>query len=235
MLSTLSDLRNTGYKEDVCLVIGDDLLNSDKLKNPLLTDVCIKHFSNIIFSNEFIDKFNSIEREDYWRSKIFQYHKLHLFNSFFKKWNYIFYIDSGVRIYSSVQPIINTAKKDKFLAHSDAYHTYEWKLNTQFSKSDPYFEVLNKMYNLDIDYPQTTIMLYDTSLIEENTYNKLLSLAEEIKISRTNDQGIIALYFTNIKKSWEQIQIENEETFFYDYLLRSHKTEKPHIMLKRSD
>jgi hypothetical protein len=235
MLSTLSDLKNTGYNKDICLVIGNDLLNSDKLKTNLLEGVFIKHFKDIDFSNGFLNSFYTMEREDYWRSKIFQYHKLHLFNTFFKKWDYIFYIDSGVKIYSSIDPILDSVKEYKLLAHSDAYHTYEWKLNTQFSRTDPYFQILSENYDLDIDYPQTTIMLYDTLLIDDNTYSDLLSLSEEIKISRTNDQGIIALYFTNIKKVWEQIRIENEERFFYDYLLRPHKIKKPHIMLKRAD
>ena len=54
-----------------------------------------------------------------------------------------------------------------------------------------------------------------------------------LKISKTNDQGIIAIYFTNIKPIWEQIQIEDESAWFYDYELRSNKRNKPHIMLKR--
>jgi hypothetical protein len=75
-------------------------------------------------------------------------------------------------------------------------------------------------------------MLYDTSIIDNNTFSDLVGLAEECKISKTNDQGIIALYFTNIKPIWEQIQLEDENTWYYDYLLRSNKTNKPHIMLK---
>jgi hypothetical protein len=75
-------------------------------------------------------------------------------------------------------------------------------------------------------------MLYDTSIINANTFDDLVNLAEECMISRTNDQGIIALYFTVIKKLWEQIQLENESNWFYDYNLRPNKTNKPHIMLK---
>jgi hypothetical protein len=233
MINTLTELRQSGYNGDICLVIGDDLKDSDKLTHPSLKNVVIKHFPDIEFTQGFLDKFNSIKRDQYWRDKKFQYHKLHLFNKYFKEWEYILYIDSGVRIFRNIQPIINVRKKNTLLAHSDAYHTYEWRLSNQFDKNDDLFDVINNKFNLNVDYPQSTIMLYDTNIIEDETYNDLLSLTEEVKISITNDQGMIALYFTNVKPHWEQIPLGDDRTWFYDYLPRSFKMNKPHIMLKR--
>ena len=233
MINTLDQVRQTTYRGDVCVVIGDDLKDSDKLNHPLLKNVKIKYFPDIEFSEEFLRVFNEIKREQFWRDKIFQYHKLHLFNQFFKQWDYIFYIDSGVKIFSEIQPIIETGKEGKLLAHSDSYHEYVWRLHNQFDMSHNISDSINKKYNLFVDYPQTTIMLYDTEIINENTYNEILSLAEEVKVSITNDQGIIALYFTNINPVWEQIPLGDEKTWFYDYLPRSFKMNKPHIMLKR--
>jgi hypothetical protein len=234
LIHTLEGMLSYEYIGDICVVIGDDLKDSDKLNHPLLesNNIIIKYFPDIIFSDDFNGKFNTMPREEHWRRKKFQYHKLNLFNTFFKKWNYIFYLDAGMKIYSSVMPIINAYKKGKFLAHSDAYPDYSYNLTTQFIKEDFIFFDLNKKYNFYIDFPQTTIMLYDTSIIDNNTFSDLVGLAEECKISKTNDQGIIALYFTNIKPIWEQIQLEDENTWYYDYLLRSNKTNKPHIMLK---
>jgi hypothetical protein len=73
-------------------------------------------------------------------------------------------------------------------------------------------------------------MLYDTKIIEENTYNELLNLLLEYPISITNDQGLIALYFTNIKPFFKQIKTNNETTYFYDYLRRTDYNK--YIMLK---
>ena len=236
LIQTLSELLLYEYVGDICIVIGDDLVDSDKLNHPLLksNNVIIKHFPDTSFTSEFNDKFISIPREDFWRQKKFQYHKLNLFNTFFKQWDYIFYIDSGMKIYSSIMPIINAKKAGKFLAHSDTYPNYTWTLEVQFIKEDPLYSELSTKYNFNIDYPQTTMMLYDTSIIDDNTFNDLVALAERYKISKTNDQGIIALYFTNIKPLWEQIQLEDNNTWFYDYELRPNKTNKPHIMLKRA-
>ena len=73
-------------------------------------------------------------------------------------------------------------------------------------------------------------MLYDTKIIENNTYDNLLNLTLDYPISITNEQGIIALYFTNIHPIFKQIKIHNETTYYYDYLSR--KNNNKYIMLK---
>ena len=73
-------------------------------------------------------------------------------------------------------------------------------------------------------------MLYDTRIIEQNTYDNLLNLTYEYPISRTNEQGVLALYFTNIKPLFKQIKTHNEHTHYYDCLSRD--TNNNYIMLK---
>jgi hypothetical protein len=225
-------IRNGKYNGDICLVVGDDLKYLTSMPNDFIlkNKIIVKHFPNIKFSDNFMKNFFSLKRADYWNQKIFQYHKFYLFDIFFKKWKYIFYIDCGIRIFDNIHPILNLKTENKLLAHSDAYPTYVWKLHDQFSKDDIYFPKLNSSFDLNCDYCQTTIMLYDTNLIETNTFKDLLDLSEEYPISITNDQGIIALYFTNIRKFFEQIQIKNDNTYFYDYQRRDPKNN--HIMLK---
>ncbi len=140
-------------------------------------------------------------------------------------------MDCGINIFSDVSPIINEFSENTLLAHSDAYPNYEWKLHNQFDKNNiEYFSKLNNTYNLNNDYFQTTMMLYDTKIIKDDTYNNLLNLLIEYPISITNDQGIIALYFTNIQPLFKQIKTHNKFTHFYDYLSRNHNNK--YIMLK---
>jgi hypothetical protein len=224
---------NGKYKGDICLVIGDDLhedpvlLEHEIIKN---NNVIIQYFPTIKFSEDILCIQKYINRPPHWFKKLFQYHKFHLFNTFFKKWDYIFYLDCGIIIFDDITPILNEIKPNTLLAHSDAYPTYQWKLHDQFDKTTDCFELLAEKYNLNIDYCQTTIMLYNTNIIEENTYNDLLNLLYEYPISIANDQGIIALYFTNIKPYFEQIKTRNETTCFYDYMRRN--DEDKYIMLK---
>lgn len=233
-VNTCNQLITKGkYKGDICLVIGSDLqgdkvLECDFIRN---NNIIIQYFPNIYFTKEFLEVNNKINCGGSNITKRFQWHKLNLFNVFFKKWNYILYLDCGINIFDDISPILEDATNNTLLAHSDSYPTYEWKLNNQFDKNiADYFSKLNNKYDLNIDYFQTTIMLYDTNIIESDTYDNLLNLSQEYPISRTNDQGIIALYFTNIKPLFKQIKIRNEYTHFYDYLRRSKQNK--YIMIK---
>jgi hypothetical protein len=232
--NTCSQLITVGnYKGEICLVIGDDLAHHNFSFNETIKNkITIKHFPNIQFPKKFTEINNKINTDGRNITKKFQWHKLHLFNTFFKKWDYIFYIDCGMIIFSDITPMLNEVTENTLLAHSDAFPTYEWKLHNQFDKNyTEYFRKLNNAYNLNIDYFQTTIMLYDTKIINDNTYDELLQLTYEYPISKTNEQGIIALYFTNIHPVFEQIKTHNENTRFYDFISRN--KDNKYIMLKR--
>ena len=73
-------------------------------------------------------------------------------------------------------------------------------------------------------------MLFDTNIIEDNTFMEIMDLVNKYPKGITNDQAYLALYFTIIKPCWEQIKIKNNNTYFYDYLSRNNKNK--YIMLK---
>lgn len=232
-LNTCNQLITNGnYNGNICLVIGDDLLNDTLLNCDIINNnnIIIKYFPDIQFSNDFSIINNNINTDGRNITKKFQWHKLHLFNTFFKQWNYIFYLDCGMTIFSDITPILNEVTENTLLAHSDAYPTYKWKLYTQFDNRAEIYKKLYNTYKLNIDYFQTTIMLYDTNIIKNDTYNNLLQLTFEYPISKTNEQGIIALYFTNIEPLFKQIKLGDDNTYYYDYLSRN--TNNKYIMLK---
>ncbi len=226
---------NGNYKGDICLLISNDLRDDPLLSNDMIIKYNIKvvHFPELNVNQEFMDIQRNLKRGDHWFGKLFQYHKLYLFHSFFKQWNYIFYMDCGITIFSDITSILNEATPNILLAHSDAYPTYEWKLSIQFDQTQTdIFNKLKSQFNLEIDYFQTTIMLYDTNIIEYDTFHKLYDLMLQYPISNTNDQGIISLYFTCIKPFYKQLRIKNDNIYFYDYLSRDHSFH--YIMLKAS-
>lgn len=226
-------LTNGQYKGNICLVIGDDLNNDDLLKNKIILDnnIIIKYFPDIQFNDNFLNINNKINSDGRNITKKFQWHKLHLFNTYFKQWDYIFYLDCGMNIFSDITPMINEAMPNTLLAHSDAYPTYERKLSCQFDNTNiEYYSKLNNTYNLDVDYFQSGILLYDTNIIENNTFDNLMNLSIEYPIATANEQSIMALYFTNIKPHYKQIKIKNKQTYFYDYCKRNN--DDKYIMVK---
>ncbi len=168
---------------------------------------------------------------DHWNKKMFQFNKLHVFDVFFKQWDFVFYMDCGITVLNDVAPMVRCAKPGALLAHSDAYPRYQHILKCQFDPSSSLFHEMEMKYDLNVDYPQTTVMLYDTCIIEPDTVSELRDLCIQYPLSISNDQGILALYFTHVRPLWKQIPLENETTCFYDYLARTRKR-KPYIMLK---
>ena len=213
------------YKGDVTLIIGDDLnINDIKIKK-----LNVVKFKDIIFNSNFHAVNKNIESDNRNITKKFQWHKLHLFNTFFKKWDYILYLDCGMKIYNDISPIIAECTKNKLLAHSDAYPTYKWKLYDQFDTSHQLYNKLTDKYNFDIDYFQTTMLLYDTNIITDTLFDELYDLSQKYPISKTNEQGIMSFYFIN-KKLWKQIKIKEDDIYYYDYLKRNIKNK--YIMTK---
>lgn len=225
---TCRQLRTNGqYEGDIVLIIGNDQKEIEL--NDFIHEfkVQLKFFPDIIFPPKFMTSLETLHSDRL--DKFFQWHKLNVFHPFFKKWEFVFYIDCGMTIHHPVQPIINCAIKNKFLAHSDGYGS-GWDLSSQFDHNHHTFSKLSQTYNLAIDFPQTTIMLFDTDIIKQNTINEIIELATEYPCSRTNEQGIIALYFIYIHPLWEQIKLGDTTRMYYDYCPR--EIGKEYIMFK---
>jgi hypothetical protein len=123
------------------------------------------------------------------------------------------------------------------MAHSNPYPNYygTWKLDHEFElRNEP--EIVEKLFkNFDMnvdDYFQTTIMLYDTSIIEPDSVSKLIELMNEYPISNANDQGIINLYYLSIRNLWKAIPIRDEQGLLYDWWERDNHKCYEYVLVK---
>ena len=105
--------------------------------------------------------------------------------------------------------------------------------DTQFAEI---FAELEREFDLDIDYFQATMFIYDTSLLKDDTFDTIIELSKKYFTSKLTDQGIINLYFNNKKyyNVWNRIQIKDDETYYYDYTERDGLNYTEYIMLKRA-
>jgi alpha-N-acetylglucosamine transferase len=228
---TISALRSIGkYNGDIVLMVSDDL------KNLTLDDdrVIVKYFPLFDWTNV-LQKLNGISTSDgrdlYRR---IQWQKINTFDPYFKNWDKCLFIDGGMIISKPVDKILNLDCTGKFLAHSDSYPEYRNKLNCQFESNrfKELYEELNSIYDLNIDYFQTTMYLFDTKIIQENTIKRLLELGNKFINTRTNEQAIMNLLMNCELNIWEQIQIKDSETYYYDFIERSGKKFNDYIMIK---
>lgn len=226
---TIRQIRTVGkYNEDIVLLVGNDL------KDISIENVIVKFFPEIDRSKEVeIFKITPISdgREIY---KTFQFQKIYCFDEFFKQWDICFYIDSGMNIFKPIDKFFELDCQNIILAHSDSYPTYEWTLKNQFNSivfPELYKELENK-YDLNIDYFQSGIMLYDTNIIKNDTKNILIEMSKKWINSKTNEQGIMNLLFNCEQKIWKQITIKDDDTHYYDYWERYYLKYSDYIMLK---
>jgi hypothetical protein len=243
---TIHQIRTIGlYDGDIVCIIADDLFNHQNL---LCKDgnIIIKHFKQ----NQTYTILNDLRKlpDDpilknrvracfpMWQ-KMIHYHKFYIFHSWFRN-NYkkCLYIDTGTQIFNPLNKIINLDSTGKLYAHSNAYPRYELgdKLYIQFDKVlyPDLYEELNLLYNMNVDHFQATVMLYDTSIIEDSTFEELTNLAYRYVNCKTNDQGIMNLYFGCIKHCWKQFPIKDEDTYYYDFFERGNLKKIDYIMVK---
>ena len=104
-----------------------------------------------------------------------------------------------MQIYKPLQPFLDLDCTNCLFAHSDAYpYKNSWSILNQFAiRSDQQmaYQLINEFSDINRDYFQTTTMLYDTSIIKDNTFDKLVELLFKYPFSITNDQAIISLWF----------------------------------------
>ena len=163
--------------------------------------------------------------------KTFQWQKIHIFNTYFKKWKTLFYIDAGMRIIQDINIFFTFPRPTSILAHCDTYPVYDLCIMNQFNRTarPELFAELSATYNLNRTVYQTGIMLFHTDIIQENTVDELLLLANKYPISRTNEQGIMNLYFID---KLSQVPVYRENRFLYDFWERFGLHGSKYTMLK---
>lgn len=233
---TIQELRRNGkYEGDIVVIIGDDLKDRDLSYDD--EKVIIKYFPEIDRTEQLKKLIQKpiTHRTDFPEvRKSFQWHKIYAFHTYFKQWQYCWGIDASMRIFKPVDKMVALAEKGKFLAAFDD-PTKVWKLRDQFDKVEfpEIYRELNENFDLSRDYFQTTTFIYDTDLIDEDTCDLLNDWSLKYFTSKTNDQGVINLFFNGLHDYFKELKTGDEETSYYDFFERYGRKKEDYIMLKQ--
>ena len=167
-------------------------------------------------------------------TKPFQFHKVHLFDAFFKQWRKVLYVDTKMRVFNPIRPLLELDCENSLIAHSDAFPDYTRKLESQFNTKD--FPDLTKeidaLVPLESDYFQTGMILYDTTIISDTTVHEIVDLAHKFINSNSNEQAIINLW-AQARMLWKRLPTSPAEgKLLYDYWEREPFSAEDYVLLK---
>lgn len=215
------------------LVNNSEFMNHDIFKKYTIEVYKFKNIKKQLSQSiqDFYIKHRNIGRKNYdWSFGTFN--KFNLFHSALKKYKYILYMDCGIKVHKPIYPMFDIKKENQILAHEDDYPKYHYNLKSKFYQEEPALEELSKIVDLSTyNYFQTTVMLYDTSIIQDNTLQDICNLVEKYPISMNGDQEYISIYFNQLKKQMFQLTLHTNNNYYYDYFQR-HGVGK-YIMSKR--
>lgn len=131
-LQTVQMLRGPGQWQGVVVLVGGHdwsiaSLSSDEQEQIKKQNVSTQHFPEFNVSRlvEIHSRHPVKGADDRLTQKTFQWHKIHIFNVWFKQWNAVLYIDVGCKIEAPVEPFFHLDWQGRLLGHSGMQQTAE--------------------------------------------------------------------------------------------------------------
>jgi hypothetical protein len=222
------------YRGDIVVIVGDDLRAAMPAIAGSRLRVTPQYFPELDRSEALAMVKKAPHTSEVVFSKPFQFHKVHIFDAFFKQWKKVLYVDTKMRVFNPIRPLLELDCENSLIAHSDAFPDYTSTLESQFNTKD--FPDLTKeidaLVPLESDYFQTTMILYDTAIISETTVQEMVNLSLKFLNSNTNEQAIINLW-TQARKLWTKLPTSpTEGKLLYDFCEREPLSARDYVFLK---
>ena len=207
---TIEELRTTGrWKGSIVLITVDFTPEESFRFHYNILHYQISHISTDTLVEQL--KANPIKAmaDNRHFGKLYQWDKFYVFHEFFRNWKRVIFLDAGIRILDSVQPLLDLDWKGKFLApdDSDPYDNgnrfaCQLDLNANPAVCEALFSVypeniLNEKYFLNC------MFVYDTELLTKVSFQEMVDAMNKYPICLCNEMGIMNLFFTFKLGVWE--------------------------------
>jgi hypothetical protein len=203
---TINDLRTTGkWTGDIVLIAIDMSPPSEFIKEYGIKVVSFPKIDITQFLNYIREKPISIPTCDgrEW-TKQNQWEKLHVFDTWFKQWERIIYLDAGLRMLDDVSPFLELDWRGKFLAPDDDL----WELKKPFSEQVELVNWPDKLTELQNVCPGicegryflNCIWIYDTSIPINK--EEFIDIIGKYPLWRTNEMGVMNVVINFMHNLW---------------------------------
>lgn len=141
-------------------------------------------------------------------AKLYQWDKLQVFKPYFRQWDRIVFVDAGLRIFDSVQPLLDLPWKGKMLGpdDSDPYDNGN-RFHTQLDlTANP--EARERIFSefptniLKRNYFNNCIFVFDTELTYRTSFAEMEDYMNRFPILMCNETGLMNLVFTFKLNCW---------------------------------
>lgn len=147
------------------------------------------------------------KRVDRWSS---YYAKTAVFSVFFKRWDRVLWMDARNGVYRPIAPLFDAIDSTgALLANPDAWPAVvdEWNLSSQFFPDcdKALFTQLCSRFDMGREYFQSTLMLFDTALVNETTLSEIAGLFSKYSRIGGSDQPFFSLYWDQMRGVYRQL------------------------------
>jgi lipopolysaccharide biosynthesis glycosyltransferase len=142
-------------------------------------------------------------------SKLTQWDKFYVFDSWFLKWDKVIYLDSGLRVFDRISYLAGLDCKNSLMAPDDAAPYDTTKRFGGIIETDRHPTISNELFKeyptsiLQERYFLNCIWMYDTSLLHTIHMEELINAMNKYPICRCNEMTIMNLIFTFKYKVWK--------------------------------
>lgn len=155
--------------------------------------------------------------------KLYQWDKLQVFKPFFRKWERVVFLDAGLRVFHSVQPLLDLEWRGKFLSpdDSDPYDNgVRFRIQLDLDANPEVTAALLSEYSgdiLDKHYFLNCIFLFDTALLERVSFEELEDTMNRYPICMCNEMGILNLIFAFKLQAWVPFPQKVEDKYLFGW------------------
>lgn len=210
---TIRDLRSIGnWNEDIVLITIDFELDDDykeeyriiEKKFPMIDKT---NLLNKIGPNGFS---NSDKREI---NKLNQWEKLHVFDTYFSKWDKVVFLDAGLRVLDDVKYLLELDCRGCILAPNDAAPNFRQDqiFKHQLSEDNP--EIIERIktelgeHIFHCYHMLNCMWVYDTNILNTVSKQEMIDAMNEYTVCKTNEMGIMNLILHFRHHLWQELPL----------------------------
>lgn len=169
-------------------------------------------------------------------TKLAQWNKLYLFDSYFSRWNRVIFCDAGYRIFDSLQYYLDVPWEGHITAlddsHPEGVKRFESQLELQ-ARPDKIRELEQLLPGvLSMRYFLNCFWIHDTRIITPRTFSDMTDLMIRFPICLTNEMAVMNIYFA-LHQQWQSLSIRlSDGRILMDWSERDGRTWRDYVGLK---